>query len=57
MNRHLRLLRPDTRAGEDNTTSSMVKLAGGEPTARRREVFTRGRGPASSDALDRASAL
>ena len=46
-----------TRAGEDNTTSSMVKLAGGEPTARRREVFTRGRGPASSDALDRASAL
>ena len=46
-----------TRAGEDNTTSSMVKLAGGEPTARRREVFARGRGPASSDALDRASAL
>ena len=46
-----------TRAGEDNTTSSMVKLAGGEPTARRREVFARGRGPASSDALDRAAAL
>jgi len=47
-----------TRTGEDSTTSSMAKLAGGEKTVmRRREAFARGRGPAFIDALEAASEL
>ena len=46
-----------TRTGEDSTTSSTAKLAGGGQTVGRREVFARGRGPAFVDALEAASEL
>jgi hypothetical protein len=46
-----------TRAGEDNRTSSTVKLAHGGMTARRREVFARGSSPAFIDVLEAASEL
>ena len=46
-----------TCAGADNTTASMAKLGGGGKTARRREAFVQGRGPAFINALEAASGL
>jgi hypothetical protein len=46
-----------TRAGEDNITSSTVKLISGCMAAKRWEVFARGSSPAFIDALEAASEL